>query len=126
MLCVGLIYGDFLEYNVLVGLDGLVIIDLLQVVSVVGNNNVCFMLCCDVSNFIIILVCFVLELLDIYYVEEMWVLFEQSELYLDIEFIGYFIFDECVVDVDSVMQLIIDVCEEVIICQQGCEVVCED
>ena len=38
MLCIGLIHGDLSEYNVLVGADGPVIIDLPQVVNAAGNN----------------------------------------------------------------------------------------
>ena len=39
MLCVGLIHGDLSEYNVLVGPDGPVIIDLPQAVSAVGQQR---------------------------------------------------------------------------------------
>ncbi len=38
MLCAGLIHGDLSEYNVLVGPDGPVIIDLPQAVDAAGNN----------------------------------------------------------------------------------------
>lgn len=126
MLCCGFIYGDLLLYNVLVGLDGLVVIDFLQVVNVGGNNVVCSMLLCDVNNFIVYFGCFVLELFDIWYGEEMWVLFEVGDLLLDSELIGIFVYDEFIIDLDSVCYVINDVCEEVLICQQGCEVVEED
>ena len=39
MLCAGIIHGDLSEYNVLVGADGPVIIDLPQAVDAAGNNN---------------------------------------------------------------------------------------
>jgi len=121
MLCVGLIHGDLSEYNVLVAPDGPVIIDLPQVVSASGNNAARTMLRRDVGNLTISLSRFAPELLDTYYAEEMWALFEQGELLPDSELTGDFAFDESTVDVDSVMQSIIDAREEAIIRQQGRE-----
>ncbi len=121
MLCVGLIHGDLSEYNVLVGPDGPVIIDLPQAVSASGNNNARTMLRRDVGNITISLSRFAPELLDTYYAEEMWALFEQGELQPDSELTGQFAFDQGEVDVDSVMQSIIDAREEAIIRQQGRE-----
>ena len=121
MLCQGLIHGDLSEYNVLVAPDGPVIIDLPQVVSAAGNNNARTMLRRDVGNITISLSRFAPELLDTYYAEEMWALFEQGELRPDSVLTGHFEFDDSVVDVDSVMQSIIDAREEAIIRQQGRE-----
>ena len=121
MLCQGLIHGDLSEYNVLVAPDGPVIIDLPQVVSAAGNNNARTMLRRDVGNITISLSRFAPELLDTYYAEEMWALFEQGELRPDSLLTGHFEFDESTVDVDSVMQSIIDAREEAIIRQQGRE-----
>jgi len=121
MLCVGLIHGDLSEYNVLVGPDGPVIIDLPQVVSASGNNNARTMLRRDVGNITISLSRFAPELLDTHYAEEMWALYELGELHPDSELTGHFEFDEHVADVDSVMQSIIDAREEALIRQQGRE-----
>lgn len=121
MLCQGLIHGDLSEYNVLVAPDGPVIIDLPQVVSAAGNNGARTMLRRDVGNITISLSRFAPELLDTYYAEEMWALFEQGELRPDSELTGHFEFDHSAVDVDSVMQSIIDAREEAIIRQQGRE-----
>jgi RIO kinase 1 len=121
MLCVGLIHGDLSEYNVLVAPDGPVIIDLPQVVSASGNNAARTMLRRDVGNLTISLARFAPDLLDTYYAEEMWALFEQGELLPDSELTGHFAFDQNAVDVDSVMQSIIDAREEAIIRQQGRE-----
>lgn len=121
MLCAGLIHGDLSPYNVLVAPDGPVIIDLPQVVSASGNNAARTMLRRDVGNITISLARFAPELLDTYYAEEMWALFEQGELRPDSELSGRFAFDESEVDVDSVMQSIIDAREEAIIRQQGRE-----
>jgi RIO kinase 1 len=121
MLCAGLIHGDLSEYNVLVGPDGPVIIDLPQVVSAAGNNSARMMLRRDVGNLTISLSRFAPELLDTHYAEEMWALFEQGELRADSELTGQFVFDESAVDVDSVMQSIIDAREEARIRQEGRE-----
>lgn len=121
MLCVGLIHGDLSEYNVLVGPEGPVIIDLPQVVSASGNNNARMMLRRDVGNITISLSRFAPELLDTHYGEEMWALYELGELHPDSELTGHFEFDETIADVDSVMQSIIDAREEAIIRQQGRE-----
>ncbi len=121
MLCVGLIHGDLSAYNVLVGPDGPVIIDLPQVVSASGNNNARTMLRRDVGNITISLSRFAPELLDTHYGEEMWALYELGELRPDSELTGHFEFDERLADIDSVMQSIIDAREEAIIRQQGRE-----
>jgi RIO kinase 1 len=126
MLCVGLIHGDLSEYNVLVGPDGPVIIDLPQVVSASGNNNARTMLRRDVGNITISLSRFAPELLDTHYGEEMWALYELGELHPDSELTGHFEFDESIADVDSVMQSIIDAREEAIIRQQGREAAAQE
>ena len=121
MLCVGLIHGDLSEYNVLVGPDGPVIIDLPQVVSAAGNNAARQMLRRDVGNLTISLSRFAPELLDTHYGEEMWALFERGELRADSELSGHFAFDESIADVDSVMQSIIDARAEAVARQLGRE-----
>lgn len=121
MLCVGLIHGDLSEYNVLVGPDGPVIIDLPQVVSASGNNSARAMLRRDVGNITISLSRFAPELLDTHYGEEMWALYELGELHPDTELTGHFEFDQTRADVDSVMQSIIDAREEARIRQLGRE-----
>jgi RIO kinase 1 len=126
MLCVGLIHGDLSEYNVLVGPEGPVIIDLPQAVSASGNNAARAMLRRDVGNITISLSRFAPELLDTYYGEEMWALYELGELHPDSELTGHFEFDESIADVDSVMQSIIDAREEAIIRQQGREAAAQE
>ncbi|MHC1479997.1 PA4780 family RIO1-like protein kinase [Frateuria aurantia] len=126
MLCAGMIHGDLSEYNVLVGPEGPVIIDFPQVVSAAGNNAARTMLRRDVGNITISLSRFAPELLDSWYGEEMWALYEQGELQPDTELTGQFEFDESEVDVDSVMQSIIDAREEAIIRQQGREAAAQD
>ncbi|MDN5939627.1 MAG: hypothetical protein L0H83_13330, partial [Salinisphaera sp.] len=121
MLSIGLIHGDLSAYNVLVGTDGPVIIDLPQVVSAAGNNAARTMLRRDVGNITISLSRFAPELLDTHYAEEMWALYERGQLRPDSELSGHFVFDDASADIDSVMQSIIDAREEAVIRQQGHE-----
>ena len=125
MLCVGLIHGDLSEYNVLVAPDGPVIIDFPQVVSAAGNNAARAMLLRDVNNITASLGRWAPELLDTWYAEEMWALFEAGELHPDTELTGEFEHDDSVADVDSVRHAINDAREEALIRQQGREAAAE-
>jgi len=126
MLCCGLIHGDLSPYNVLVGPDGPVVIDFPQVVSASGNNAARSMLLRDVSNLTAYLGRFAPELLDSWYGEEMWALFEAGSLLPDTELTGSFVHDESTVDLDSVRHAINDAREEALIRQQGREAAEED
>ena len=50
MLCAGIIHGDLSEYNILVGEDGPVIIDLPQAIDAAANSTAAEMLERDVIN----------------------------------------------------------------------------
>lgn len=126
MLCCGLIHGDLSPYNVLVGPDGPVVIDFPQVVSASGNNAARSMLLRDVNNLTAYLGRFAPELLDSWYGEEMWALFEAGSLLPDTELTGSFVHDESTVDLDSVRHAINDAREEALIRQQGREAAEED
>src|SRR5690606_32692054 len=102
MLCAGLIHGDLSEYNVLVAPDGPVLIDFPQVVSAAGNNAARTMLLRDVNNLTASLGAWAPELLDTWYGEEMWALFEAGELRPESELTGVFVHDESVPDIDGV------------------------
>lgn len=121
MLSVGLIHGDLSEYNVLVAPDGPVIIDFPQVVSAAGNNAARSMLLRDVNNLTASLGAWAPELLDTWYAEEMWALFEAGDLHPDSELTGTFVHDESTVDLSSVRDAINDAREEALIRQQGRE-----
>jgi RIO kinase 1 len=112
MLSVGLIHGDLSEFNVLVGPDGPVIIDLPQVVNAAGNNGAFAMLERDVNNIRNTLGRFAPELLETQFAREMWALFEQGELKADRELTGRFVRDEAQTDPDSVLAVIEDAREE--------------
>ena len=121
MLCQGLIHGDLSEYNVLVGKSGPVIIDFPQVVSAAGNNAARAMLLRDVHNLRDSLGRFAPELVHTHFGEEMWALYERSELRPESELTGRFVFDESAADVRAVMASIEDARHEAMIRQQGRE-----
>ncbi len=121
MLCVGLIHGDLSEYNVLIGPDGPVIIDLPQAVDAAGNNSALAMLERDVGNINASLGRFAPELLATGHAREMWALFESGELQPDTDLTGIFVRDDTSADVDAVMDAINDARAEALIRQQGRE-----
>lgn len=112
MLGVGLIHGDLSGFNVLVGPDGPVIIDLPQVVNATGNNGAFAMLERDVNNLRNTLGRFAPELLTTEFAREMWALFEQGELRPDSKLTGLFARDESATDPSGVMLVIEDAREE--------------
>ncbi len=126
MLCCGLIHGDLSAYNVLVGPDGPVVIDFPQVVSAGGNNAARTMLLRDVNNLTATLGRWAPELLDTWYGEEMWALFEAGTLLPDTVLTGQFTVDERTVDLDGVRDAINDARELALIRQQGREAQDED
>jgi RIO kinase 1 len=121
MLCSGLVHGDLSPYNVLVGEDGPVVIDFPQVVSAAGNNAARTMLLRDVNNITAFLGAAAPELLETWYGEEMWALYEAGELRPDSELTGVFEHDESAPDLDGVRLAINDAREEALIRQQGRE-----
>jgi RIO kinase 1 len=125
MLCCGLIHGDLSQYNVLVGPDGPVVIDFPQVVSAAGNNAARRMLLRDVNNLTASLGRWAPELLDTWYGEEMWAIFEAGALLPDTELTGKFKHDERRANVDSVRDAINEARHEAMIRQQGREAAAE-
>ncbi len=121
MLCCGLIHGDLSPYNVLVGPEGPVVIDFPQVVSAAGNNAARTMLLRDVNNLTAYLGRWAPELLETWYGEEMWALFEAGDLLPDSVLTGVFEQDESSIDLDGVRHAINDAREEALIRQQGRE-----
>ena len=121
MLCTGTIHGDLSEYNVLVGPDGPVIIDLPQAVSAAGNNNARAMLLRDVNNLRETLARAAPELEATHFGEEMWALFEKGELLPESVLTGKFTFATHEADVRGVLESIEDARQEAIIRQQGRE-----
>jgi RIO kinase 1 len=112
MLSIGLIHGDLSEFNVLVGSQGPVIIDLPQAVNAAGNNGAFAMLERDVNNIRGTLGRFAPELLKTEFAREMWAQFEQGELTPDSKLTGVFARDETTADAASVLLAVEDAREE--------------
>jgi RIO kinase 1 len=104
MLCAGLIHGDLSEYNVLIGRDGLVIIDLPQAVDAAGNNNAAAMLQRDVANMTAYFGRFAPELLATDYGREIWKLYATGKLSRDTILTGRFEESSIPADVRGVMR----------------------
>ncbi len=112
MLCAGIVHGDLSEYNVLVGTDGPVIIDLPQAVDAAGNNSAQAMLLRDVDNLATYFGRFAPELRGTDYGREIWSIYESGGLQADVVLTGCFERSEVPVDVNSVIREIDDVAKE--------------
>jgi RIO kinase 1 len=112
MLCAGIIHGDLSEYNVLVGSDGPVIIDLPQAVDAAGNNSAGVMLRRDVDNLTAYLGRFAPELRTTDYGREIWSIYQNGKLHPEIALTGCFVRSQKPADVGSVIREIDDVKKE--------------
>jgi RIO kinase 1 len=106
MLCAGLIHGDLSEFNVLLDVNGPVIIDLPQAVNAASNNSAFAMLERDVNNMRETFGRTVPELLETEYAREIWKLYEASELTPDSVLTGRFTRDSSAPDVNAVLHQI--------------------
>ena len=112
MLCAGVVHGDLSEFNILVGADGPVIIDLPQAVDAAGNNHAQAMLARDVNNLRTYFGQFAPTLLATQYAEEIWALYEHGNLNPEVELTGRFENEKPPVDLEGVMREIEDAREE--------------
>lgn len=119
MLCAGLIHGDLSEFNVLLGADGPVIIDLPQAVDASGNNNAFRMLARDVHNITAWCGRYAPELLATEYAHEIWKLYQSTELRPDSALTGRFEHDRTAADVDGVLEQIEEARREAELRQRG-------
>ncbi|OIQ67220.1 3-deoxy-D-manno-octulosonic acid kinase [mine drainage metagenome] len=104
MLCAGIVHGDLSEYNILVGSDGPVIIDLPQAVDAAGNNHASSMLERDVTNLANYFGQFAPELRNTDYGKEIWSLYESGELNPEVKLTGRFARSTRPVDLAGVMR----------------------
>jgi RIO kinase 1 len=104
MLCAGIVHGDLSEYNILIGSDGPVIIDLPQAVDAAGNNHAFAILERDVNNLAAYFGHYAPELLTTDYATEIWSHYQSGRLHPEIELTGRFQRSEKAADVNSVMR----------------------
>lgn len=112
MLCAGIIHGDLSEYNVLVGSEGPVIIDLPQAVDAAGNNSACAMLLRDVDKLASYFSRYAPGLRTTDYGREIWSIYQSGKLQPDIALSGCFERKQASADVGSVMREIGDAQKE--------------
>jgi len=106
MLCAGIIHGDLSEFNILVGRDGPVIIDLPQAVDAAGNNNAEAMLERDVNNLASYFGRFVPALLSTQYGKEIGQLYIAGHLTPEMPLTGQIAAIEGTVDVADVLEVV--------------------
>lgn len=109
MLAAGVIHGDLSEYNVLLGREGPVIIDLPQAVDAAGNNNAASMLLRDVANVTAWFSRFAPALAATQFGKEIWALYERGALHADVGLTGHVAADTRLADVAGVVREIRDV-----------------
>ena len=126
MLCAGLIHGDLSEYNVLIGPDGPVIIDLPQAVDAAGNNNAFRLFARDVNNLRTTFGRAAPELLETEYALEIWGLYEAAELTPETPLTGLFKRDDRAADVGAVLDQIEEARREAEARQRGREEQAQD
>lgn len=108
MLCAGVVHGDLSEFNILIGRDGPVIIDLPQAIDAAGNNHAQRILERDVANLRTYFGRYVPELLSTDYGKEIWAQYEAGALQSETPLTGRFERIERAVDLDSVIREIDD------------------
>jgi len=108
MLCAGVVHGDLSEFNILLGAEGPVIIDLPQAVDAAGNNHAQRMLRRDVDNLRDFFGRFAPELLASRYGEEIWDLYQRGVLLSSTVLSGKFERKAGAVDMGSVLREIDD------------------
>jgi RIO kinase 1 len=104
MLCAGVIHGDLSEYNILVGSDGPVIIDLPQAVDAAGNSNAGTMLERDVANLASYFSRFAPQLAGSEYGKEIWRLYQAGRLTPESELTGRIEIEHRIADVGAVLE----------------------
>jgi len=108
MLCAGVVHGDLSEFNILLAVDGPVIIDLPQAVDAAGNNHARRMLLRDVDNLRNFFGQFASELLQTHFGLEIWDLYERGVLRPEDVLTGRFESKTGVADVGGVLREIDD------------------
>ena len=108
MLCAGVVHGDLSEFNILLGADGPVIIDLPQAVDAAGNNHAQRMLLRDVGNLRDFFGQFAPALLKTDFGPEIWSLYQKGLLSIDTPLTGHYERSQASVDMQAVLREIDD------------------
>jgi len=108
MLWAGVVHADLSEFNILLGANGPVIIDLPQAVDAAGNNHACRMLLRDVANLRSFFGRFAPELLHTDFGQEIWDLYHRGALHPEVVLTGRFERKLQAVDLGGVMREIDD------------------
>jgi RIO kinase 1 len=108
MLCAGVVHGDLSEFNVLLGENGPVIIDLPQAIDAAGNNHAQRVLLRDVANLRGFFGGFAPELLQTDFGPEIWDLYQRGLLTPETPLTGRFERREGAVDLGGVLREIDD------------------
>ena len=108
MLCAGVVHGDLSEFNILLGAEGPVIIDLPQAVDAAGNNHAQRMLLRDVVNLRDFFGRFAPDLLHTDFGPEIWDCYQRGELTTETVLTGAFAHEAGEVDLSSVLREIED------------------
>jgi len=106
MLCAGIVHGDLSEYNILVGEDGPVIIDLPQAIDAAANSSAAEMLERDVINLRSYFGAFAPSLRDTQFGKEIWGLYESGQLHPEQVLTGQVVLDDHAADVDAVLMAV--------------------
>lgn len=88
MLCAGVVHGDLSDFNVLLGKNGPIIIDLPQALNASANQGARVILQRDVDNLKRFLARFVTPPEPRFFAEEMWALYERGDLRPDTKLTG--------------------------------------
>jgi len=108
MLCAGIVHGDLSEFNVLLGWQGPVIIDLPQAVNAAGNNHAFSMLERDVNNMTDYFGQFAPDLIGTDFAHEIWDLYESGKLTPHVVLTGKFEHSNVEADIEAVLREIED------------------
>ncbi len=106
MLCAGVVHGDLSQYNILMGEQGPVIIDLPQAVDAAGNSNVQQMIKRDVNNLTMYLSRFAPELSQTDYGSEIWSFYQRGELHESVVLTGKIQKHEAPVNVNKILEIV--------------------
>jgi RIO kinase 1 len=104
MLCAGVVHGDLSDFNVLMGSDGPVLIDFPQWIDASRNQNAREILIRDVDNLTAFLGRFDPTAIGLPYGQEIWSIYERSELTPDTVLTGRWQPDETSADTSAILR----------------------